>query len=637
MFSFYDNKRVRCGRTGFVLVATFSLAPVFAQSLPPVYVTAPTPYQKSLETPIADTVITRDEIASSPYTTLSDVLRTLGGVNIRPALDGSRNGTIDLRGFGETAQNNVVVVVDGIRLNENEQANPRFSNIPLGSIESIEIIRGGSSVEYGDGGSGGVVRITTRKGAAGDKPAFDATASYGSFNTQELDLAFRQQLGAFALGLTGSKASTNGYRANSEASYDQAGATLDFSQSGYKAGASVSFDGQNNRFPGSLSLAQAAQNPRATNNPNDYGVFNRNTYTLYFAKQLGQSELGVSLNRREQVAVGLFSGFNVTRKIVQDQINPYADIGFEALGKHKVRIGFEQQNWNIHESTLDTLPAEQQSVALYALDDWTLTPKWRLNIGSRVARSEQTRGTLNHTYSLLANELGATYAWATNTVVYTKLSRAYRLPNIDDNGFATSDFLRPQVSREVDVGLRQTQATGVTTARLFVMNLDDEILFDPTVGAFGSNTNLDKTRRRGAELAWKGSLDTHTLASVSYQYLDSEFRVGPRAGGRLPLVPANQATATLTRLWDDQFSTGAVLRAQSNQRPGGDISQKYGTSTIPGFALFDLDFGYKMKDINWSFRISNLFDRNYYAYAFGNTGIYPEPGRAYYLTMKANY
>ncbi|WP_288107925.1 TonB-dependent receptor [Limnobacter sp.] len=637
MFSFHEPKRVRCGRTGFLMLATFSCTPVFAQSLPPVYVTAPTPYQKSLETPIADTVITREEIANSPYTTLSDVLRSLGGVNVRPALDGSRSGTIDLRGFGDTAQNNVVVVVDGIRLNENEQANPRFSTIPLSSIQSIEIIRGGSSVEYGDGGSGGVVRITTRKGAAGDKPAFDATASYGSFNTQELDLAFRQQLGAFSLGLNGSKASTNGYRANSEASYDQAGATLDFSQGDYKAGASVSFDGQNNRFPGSLSLSQAQQNPRSTNNPNDYGVFNRNAYTAYLAKQFGQSELGLSLNRREQVAVGVFGGFNVTRKIVQDQINPYTNFGFQALGSHKVRVGFEQQNWTIHESTIDTLPADQQSTALYALDDWTLNPQWRLNLGSRVARSEQTRGTLNHTYSLVANELGATYAWSTHTAFYTKLSRAYRLPNIDDNGFATSDFLKPQISREMDVGLRHTNPHGVSTARLFVMNLDDEILFDPTVGAFGSNTNLDKTRRRGAELSWKGNLDTHTLGSVSYQYLDSEFRVGQRAGGRLPLVPANQVTASLTRLWTDRFSSGAVLRAQSNQRPGGDISQKYSTSMIPGFALLDLDFGYRVKDVNWSFRIANLFDRNYYAYAFGNTGFYPEPGRAYYLTMKVSY
>jgi iron complex outermembrane receptor protein len=56
----------------------------------------------------------------------------------------------------------MVIMVDGVRLNENELASSVLSTIPIDTVERIEIVRGGSSVLYGEGATGGVIQIVTK-------------------------------------------------------------------------------------------------------------------------------------------------------------------------------------------------------------------------------------------------------------------------------------------------------------------------------------------------------------------------------------------------------------------------------------------------------------------------------------------
>ncbi len=82
----------------------------------------------------------------------------------RQSLDGSPDFGLDLRGFGTNSSQNLVILVDGVRMNENELAGAVLSSIPVDTVERIEITRGGSSVLYGEGATGGVINIFTRRG-----------------------------------------------------------------------------------------------------------------------------------------------------------------------------------------------------------------------------------------------------------------------------------------------------------------------------------------------------------------------------------------------------------------------------------------------------------------------------------------
>ena len=110
-------------------------------------------------------VITAQDIQRSPSQSLPDILAQQVGVQVMH-VTGSPNGNgdlVDLRGFGAFAQSNVLVLVNGRRYQDFDLQGFDFSQIPLNSIERIEITRGMSgTVLYGDGAVGGVINIVTK-------------------------------------------------------------------------------------------------------------------------------------------------------------------------------------------------------------------------------------------------------------------------------------------------------------------------------------------------------------------------------------------------------------------------------------------------------------------------------------------
>ncbi|QNA99294.1 TonB-dependent receptor plug domain-containing protein [Massilia sp. Se16.2.3] len=159
-----------------------------AESVSTVHVTGARFASDPALTPIGATVITADEIRNAGVTDVNAAIRKIGGVYGRQSFDGSPDFALDLRGFGTNSSQNMVVMVDGVRMNENELTGAVLSTIPVDTVERIEIMRGGSSVLYGEGATGGVINIITKRGAdggyhgslaleAGQRHSFDTRAS----------------------------------------------------------------------------------------------------------------------------------------------------------------------------------------------------------------------------------------------------------------------------------------------------------------------------------------------------------------------------------------------------------------------------------------------------------------------------
>ncbi len=117
---------------------------------------------------------------------LPQLLEMYSGVEIRRLYDGveGTNSSIDMRGFGEASKSNVLILVNGNRLNEIDMANISFSHIPITSIERIEIVRGGSSATlYGSGAVGGSINVITKNDIIDDT----VNLSIGSYNARKID------------------------------------------------------------------------------------------------------------------------------------------------------------------------------------------------------------------------------------------------------------------------------------------------------------------------------------------------------------------------------------------------------------------------------------------------------------------
>ena len=109
------------------------------------------------------TVINTDDIENSNAQSIPEILKEALGVHV---VDNStvKTSVLDIRGFGDTAARNVLVLVNDRILNTVDISSPDLLQIPLSAVERIEIIRGAGSVLYGDRAVGGVVNIITKKG-----------------------------------------------------------------------------------------------------------------------------------------------------------------------------------------------------------------------------------------------------------------------------------------------------------------------------------------------------------------------------------------------------------------------------------------------------------------------------------------
>ncbi len=130
--------------------------------------------------------ITAETLENSKGKSVAQLVNEVSGIEI----NGSRSNDGQNLGYYVRGGRNrqVVIMVDGVQLNDPSQIANDYDLrlIPTSSIESIEIIKGASSVMYGSGASTAVISITTKK--ASEKPiAATFTSTLGTNSPAEED------------------------------------------------------------------------------------------------------------------------------------------------------------------------------------------------------------------------------------------------------------------------------------------------------------------------------------------------------------------------------------------------------------------------------------------------------------------
>ncbi len=137
---------------------------------------------------ISTTVITREDIQKSPQLTLDQMLNQQMGIWTSQVPSNQVDPTgavVQMRGFGGGEK--VLVMVDGVPMNDGYFRTIDWSQIPKDTIDKVEIIRGGGGAAlWGNLAEGGVINIVTREPAKDEKRIGFA---YGSFNTKVGDAA----------------------------------------------------------------------------------------------------------------------------------------------------------------------------------------------------------------------------------------------------------------------------------------------------------------------------------------------------------------------------------------------------------------------------------------------------------------
>lgn len=163
----------------FPALSVFTSSPLLAQPalLAPVVISGARVEQKLDEALAPVTVLTRADIERLQATELVELLGRQAGLQfVRSGGPGSQT-SVFARGAG-SAQ--LLVLVDGMRLNTATGGFAVLGGISVDTIDRIEIVRGNLSSLYGSEAVGGVIQIFTRGATQGNEVVVSAEAGSGS-------------------------------------------------------------------------------------------------------------------------------------------------------------------------------------------------------------------------------------------------------------------------------------------------------------------------------------------------------------------------------------------------------------------------------------------------------------------------
>ncbi|EQA99766.1 hypothetical protein L288_18955 [Sphingobium quisquiliarum P25] len=114
-----------------------------------------------IESPQTISIVNREEMDIRAVSTVSDALAYTAGVNVESSGIDSRTDEITVRGFGAGGFSSNSNFVDGLRLpNGGQWTRTQFD--PFG-MEQVEVLKGPSSVLYGQTAPGGIINIVTKR------------------------------------------------------------------------------------------------------------------------------------------------------------------------------------------------------------------------------------------------------------------------------------------------------------------------------------------------------------------------------------------------------------------------------------------------------------------------------------------
>jgi iron complex outermembrane recepter protein len=679
--------------TALAMLAAFAM-PALAQS-DAVVINATRFPEDARRLPASVTVLSTEDIQKSAARTLPELLSEQVGLTMKDFYGNNAASTaVDLRGFGATATQNTLMLVDGRRVTDTDLSGVQWAAIPLAAVERIEILRGTGAVLYGDGATTGVVNIVMRsplkQGHRAE--ALGRVASYGTLEGQLYGSATTQAFGINAV-LQGYESA--GYRDNNRNEQQNAGVNLRWGLAESYLDLRLGLDRQDLRLPGarrvqpSIGLDEYATDPRGAQTPLDWSTRDGERAGVTFGTRLGKVELTVGADWRGKSQQSYFdqSGFPISRddQLEVEALTPRVRVPFALAGmRHSVTAGADWYAWRYDsrrsdlpqniEQPINRVRVDQDVQGYYLQDAIELTGTSLLTLGWREERVKyDATDTLDptapgagfatqapavqETQKQHAWEVGLRQALSAGTAVFVRAQRSFRFVNADeiyeDDASFSKQFqiLRPQTAHTYELGAERRLGAVFARATLFRMDVEDEIHLDPFTTGVG-NRNLPPSRRQGVELESGWQATPPLKLTAGYAYTDAKFLEGTLPGGpfvigsglsiagkRVPLVPVHKLNLGVAWDIDARTRLSGALTALSDQYMDNDEPNTLGAK-IPAYALVDAKLA---RDFGWarlSAAVNNLFDERYYTYAVRSQfvadryAVYPLPGRTYSLALE---
>ncbi len=659
-------------------------------------VTAAPTTVSELDTPAAVSVVNGDAMRqAAPRVNLSESLGAVPGLQVQNRQNYAQDLQLSIRGFGSRSTYGVRglrIYVDGIPATMPD-GQGQTSNIDIGSVDTIEVLRGPFSALYGNS-SGGVINVTSQTGT--QPPTVEASSYYGSFGTWHYGMKATGAVGDGSHAgdvdytVSTNRFTTHGYRDHSGARKNLANARLGVRINDVSKLTLLlnSVDIKANDA-GGLTADEWRDNPRQSPRGDQYNT----------RKNTRQTQAGLryerQLSAQDDLSVMMYAGERETTQFQSipraPQLKPSHAGGVIDLTRHYQGIdtrlthrgellvpvtltaGLDYENMSERRKGYENFvmvngaPQYGEQGALrrnernlmwnvdpYLQTQWQLTDKLSLDAGVRYSSvwfdsndyyitpgNGDDSGDASYHKWLPAGSLkyALTDAWN----VYLSAGRGFETPTINelsyrsDNQSGLNFGLKPSTNDTVEIGSKTRIGNGLFTAALFQTNTDNEIVVDSSSGGRTSYKNAGKTRRQGMELGLDQQFGESWRLKAAWTWLDATYRTNvcddaSCNGNRIPGIARNMGYASFGYQPEQGWYAGSDIRYMSDI-----MANDENTAKAPSWTVVGLTTGYKWSygrmDMDLFGRIDNLFDREYVGSVIVNesNGRYyePAPGRNY--------
>ena len=591
------------------------LAPAFAQdtsNLDSVVVTATRTAQTQDQTLAAVTVIDRADIERLQPASLQDLLSTTPSLAIANTGGPGKISSIFLRG---TEADQVLILVDGIKIGSATTGTAAIQDIPIDQIERIEIVRGPFSSLYGSEAVGGVIQIFTRHAAGSFTPNLSmGFGSYAHWNT--------------AAGFSGQ--TTNGWY-SMQVSHDQVHGFPACRMGAAEAGAGCFVDDPNPDGYRNTSFTLQGGYRFDQDWDADFRAFRAQGYNQY-AGSFSDSDdsvtqvLGGRVRFQAAKNVKLTLSVGGSADLDEDYLH---GVYVDNFNTHRT-IGSLQADIGISSGLLSTgVDWQRDTVSSntdFAVDSRTdrgVFAQWQQSFGSQslqanVRHDDDTQFDGKTTGSLM-------WGWnfASNLRLTASYGTAFRAPTFNElyyPGYGNPD-LKPETSRNFEIGLRGTYNWGDWSVNAFRNNVNNMITYD---AAIGLPANVDRARITGVEGTVGTKIADWSLKATATMMNPTDEATGYYAGNQLPRRPKRSARFDADRSFG-KFSLGGSWSVAS--RRYDDLANQ---DPLGGYALTSLRAAYALSS-DWKLQLAlnNVFAKNY-----ETAWYYNQPGRNYMLTLR---
>ena len=561
-------------------------------------------------------IITSEDLESTPVDEITEVLDLLPSVDILEYGSSGSTRSVHTRGASSTQ---VLTLIDGRPVNTPRDGATDFNQIPLSNIERIEVLRGPASSIYGADAIGGVINIITK--TPKERMQTELFNKFGSFSTKQAYLTHGYKIKDFDYLFSYDYLASHGHRDNSGCLSNNVNTKF-----GLKLNKDNRITVSSGYYNSEVGTPGLASNVDLDDRQETFKKYIDFTYTGKLSE--GQNlllKLFQNFDRLEFIEA--FEPIDKTTNQTKVYgLDTQISQTFFNIFRTAIGTGFQENRLNSSNSGKHTYNLKgiyfESETDFFKQGTLKFGARWDdyTNFGDRISPSASCEFWLLDTFKL-----------------HALAAKSFRAPSFNDLYWPREDWgiwggvegnqnLGPEEAVSYEAGLSGYLFNKFKTdITLFKTNFKDLIEWSVDESWWWRPQNVSSATIKGLEFETEFVLKEHLKANFNYTYLEAK---DTNTKKWLIYRPRHLYKLKFIYSPTSKFELGlsAVYKTKRFANANNTVYLKH-------YCVPNLNFIYRInKNAQINFEINNIFDRSYQ-----EERDYPMPGRAFYSGVKLGF